>query len=153
MAVVSDIQVGEPVVVIVAYRHAHAVVVAGVCQSRSRSHISERAVAVLLIQAVPIQRISAVEIGGEFYGIIDLSAVHQEDVEQTIVVVVQQRNSSTMVSIRYFWEVGELRWVNPSFCAAKTTVATQKPTNKSRIALRIAGAGRTGRAVDCCTDR
>ena len=52
-------------------------------------------VAILTIQAVPIRRIPAGEVGGEYYRIVQLPAVNQEDVEKAVVVVVQQGHSAT----------------------------------------------------------
>ena len=53
-------------------------------------HVGEAAVAVLAIQAVPVGRIPAREIGGQLHGIVQLAAVYQKDVQQPVVVVVEQ---------------------------------------------------------------
>ena len=95
-AVAGDVDIFEAVVVVVADRHAHAVVVlrhsgeAGLFRD-----IGERAVGVLVIEPVPELAVGLV---GQFairHGIVDLGAVGEEDVQPSVVVVVEQSDAAS----------------------------------------------------------
>src|SRR3954447_18038864 len=55
-AISGDVKVGVAVVVKVTRRHAHAVAVLDLGESRAFRHVSERAILILPVQAIPISR-------------------------------------------------------------------------------------------------
>ena len=59
-----------------------------------RCNIREAAVAILAIQAIPVGRVTAPEIGRYRLRILQVTAVHQEDIEQAIIIVIEQRDSA-----------------------------------------------------------
>ena len=94
-AVAGYVDIFEAVVVVVADCHAHAVVVlwhsgeAGLFR-----HIGKRAIGVLMIEPVPELAVGLV---GQFavrHRIVDLSAVGEEDVQPSVVVVIEQRDAA-----------------------------------------------------------
>ena len=91
LAVTGHVQIGIPVVVVVADRHAHPVIsIARVGQARRLGNVLKASVAVLAVQPVPIARIAPFEILRYAQSLRDPSAIHQEYIEQPIVVVVEQ---------------------------------------------------------------
>src|SRR5260370_21012796 len=94
-AVAGDVQIGETVIVIVAHGDAHAVVaVAGDGKARGLSNVREIAIAMLAVQAIPVTRIVTVKLFRDFQYIGYLAAIYKEYVEQTIVVIVEQRRAA-----------------------------------------------------------
>src|SRR5258706_1765502 len=95
LAVAGDVEIGETVIVIVAHGDAHAVVaVAGGGKARGLSNVRETAIAILAVQAVPVTRIATVKLFRYFQRIGDLAAIYKEYVEETIVVIVEQRRAA-----------------------------------------------------------
>src|SRR5271170_2987589 len=91
LAVVGDEQVGIAIVVVVTDRHAHSVVARSCAgESGGLGDVGEAAILVLAIEAVPVTRIGPVEILGRFRRVGYATTVDQEDVEQTIVVVIEE---------------------------------------------------------------
>src|SRR4029077_14389076 len=93
--VIRDVNVFESVVVVIADRHAHSVTIlrhAG--ESRFFGHIGEGAIGILVIQTIPELAIGL--IGGLTFGhgVIDLCAIDKENVQPSIVVVIQERDAS-----------------------------------------------------------
>ena len=80
MRILRDVEVGEPVAVIVADGDAHAVRVSG--HARFLRHVGESAVAVVVIERVPEWLSRLIEIAA--------SAVHQINVHPAVVVVVEE---------------------------------------------------------------
>src|SRR5580692_2927829 len=58
------------------------------------SDIGEGAIRILTVQAIPIGRISAIEVDGRGHDVADVPAVHEENVQQSVVVVIKERYSS-----------------------------------------------------------
>src|ERR1700733_3856428 len=56
--------------------------------------IGEGAIRILTVEAIPIGRISTIEVDGSGHDVADASAVHEENVQQTVVVVIEQGYSS-----------------------------------------------------------
>ncbi len=82
VAVVSHVEVGKPVVIVIARRHAHAVVGVGFAvQTRLFRHIKEVAIFILAIQPVPVGRIPPREPWRTLHRIVQVAAVHEEDVQ------------------------------------------------------------------------
>ena len=91
VAVAGDVNIRESVVVIIPGGYAHAVVsFASVGEARLLRHISETAVRILTVQAVPVSRSAAGKFRRQFDRIIEAAAVDKENVEQSVVVVVEQ---------------------------------------------------------------
>ena len=91
-AVVGDVEIVEAVVVVVANGHAHAVAVLRHARdARLLADVDERAVGRLVIQPVPERGIGLVRLSFRWHRVVDLRAVGEEDVEASVVVVVQQR--------------------------------------------------------------
>src|SRR2546430_1304395 len=75
VAVAGHIQVGEAVVVIVGCRDAHSVIViAGVLKAGLGGNVSKTAVAILLVEAVPVARFATQESGY-------MSAIYKEYIQ------------------------------------------------------------------------
>ena len=94
-AEVGDVDVCEAVVVVVADRDAHAVVVlrhAG--EASLLRHVGKRAIGVLVIEAVPEARARLVRQFVRRHRVIDLRAVGEEHVQAIVVVVVQQGHAA-----------------------------------------------------------
>ena len=94
-AVVGDVEVCEAVVVVVADRDAHAVVVlrhAG--ETGLLRDVDERAIRVLVIEAIPEVRVGLVGQFARRHRVVDLRAVGEEHVQAAVVVVVQQRHAA-----------------------------------------------------------
>ena len=95
LPVARDVEIGEAVVVVIADGDSHAIVsVTGVRESRFLRDIGEAAVFVLPVQPIPKAWIFAIEAFRQPHGIADPSAIHQEDIKQSIVVVVEEGNAS-----------------------------------------------------------
>ena len=94
-AVIRHVEIFEAVVVVVAHRDAHAVLVlrhAG--ESRLLRDIDERAVRSLVVQPVPECRVGLVRQLARGHRVVEPGAVRQEDVQPAVVVVVQQRHAA-----------------------------------------------------------
>ncbi len=95
LSVAGDVEIGEAVIVVIADGHSHSVVaVSGIGQPRFLSDVGEAAVFVLPIQPVPVTRVLAIEILRQTHGTGYASAVDQENIEQSIVVVIEQRDAT-----------------------------------------------------------
>src|SRR5260221_257785 len=95
-AVAGHVNILEAVIVIIAYGYAHCVVVlrhSG--ESGLFRHIRECAVGVLVIEPVPEPAIRLIRQFAIRHGIVDLRAVREEDIEPSIVVIVQEGYSSS----------------------------------------------------------
>ena len=93
--VVRYVQVGITVVVVIADRHSHAVVaIASFCQTSLLGNVREAAVFILAIKAVPVTRIVAIEILWRWHRTRNPAAVHQENIEQPVVVVIEQGHAA-----------------------------------------------------------
>jgi hypothetical protein len=94
-AVVGDVEIGETVVVVVADGYADAVVaIAGVGEAGFFGDVGEGAVGILAVEAVPVFGVLAVEFLGLVHWIGQLAAVHQENVEEAVVVVIEEGDAS-----------------------------------------------------------
>src|ERR1700677_2714509 len=58
------------------------------------SDIGEGAIRILTVQAIPIGRIATIEVDGGGHDVADVSAVHEENIQQTVVVVIEKGYSS-----------------------------------------------------------
>ena len=87
-AVFGDKQVFETVVVVIAYRHA--VSIAHPLHPRSLGHVFERAVGFLVVQAMPVLGVGLARDRAQRSGIADGRAIHQENVQPAVIVVVEQ---------------------------------------------------------------
>ena len=53
-----------------------------------------KVVAILAVQAIPKRRLTASKIRGAFDRVVELAAIHEEDIEKPVVVVVKQRHAA-----------------------------------------------------------
>ena len=94
-SVAGDVEIGEAVIVVVADGDSHAIVsVSGVGQACLLRHVGETAVFILPVETVPVARIFAVEILRRLHRTGNPSAIHQKNIEQSVVVVVEKRDSA-----------------------------------------------------------
>src|SRR5262249_49482199 len=94
-AIRGDVEIRESIVVVIADCYAHAVVVPGGGDPRLPGYIRKAPVTILAVQPVPIRGIAPREVSGELCRIVQLPAVHQEDVEKSVVIVVEQSHAAT----------------------------------------------------------
>src|SRR5262249_23942931 len=90
-AVAGYIDILEAVIVVVADRHSHAVEVLGhSAEPGFPGNIAESAIRILVVQTIPEFRIRFVRHLAVGHGIVNASAVDKEEVQPSIVVIVQQ---------------------------------------------------------------
>src|SRR5215469_4491952 len=95
LAIAGHEKVRIAIVVVVAYSNTHAVVaVACRRQAGLLGPVSEAAIPILAIQPVPVAGIAAMKVFRHSHGVGDAAAVHQEDVQQSVVVVVEECNAA-----------------------------------------------------------
>jgi hypothetical protein len=82
---------GYPSLSLIAHGYAHPVIaVPGICEAGLHGYVGEGAVFVLTVEAIPVQRVVAIEIFCGSKGIIRyMASVYQEDIQEAIIVVVQ----------------------------------------------------------------
>src|SRR5208283_5155602 len=94
-SVTGHVQIGVAVVIIIAHGHSHAVIpISSIRQPGLLGHIGEAAILVLTEEPIPVAGVMTVEIIRCGQGGGQASPVHEKDVQQAIVVVVEQSYSS-----------------------------------------------------------
>src|SRR5579863_1960264 len=92
---VGHVYVGESVVVVIAHRNAHSVVrITSVGQAGPYGDVGEAAILILAIEPVPVSGILAIEADGAAWRLLQVPGIHQKNIEQSVVVVIQQRHAS-----------------------------------------------------------
>src|SRR5882757_7460641 len=92
---VGHIDIGKTVVVVVTDSHPHSVIaVVHIREPSLLGDIGEAAVLVLAVQTVPVGGIMAVEVRNPGQRIANMTCVHQKNVQQAVVVVIQQSDSA-----------------------------------------------------------
>src|SRR5258706_12565901 len=95
LPITSDIEIGITVVIIVAHGHSHSVIsIPGIRQSRLLSYIGKASVLVLTVEAIPVTRVMTVKVVRRWRRSGQAAPVHEKDVQQSIIVIVEQRNAS-----------------------------------------------------------
>ena len=94
-SVIGDVDIGEPIVVVIAGGHSHAVI-RFACEGESgfRGDVGERPIAILTVEPVPVGGLTPVEPPWELDRIFEGAAVDEEDIEQPVIVVVEERHSA-----------------------------------------------------------
>src|SRR5580700_1909091 len=83
------------VIVVIANGHSHAVVaVASFGQPCLLGYIGEAAALILTVEPVPVAWIAAVKILGRLHRARHVPTVHEEDVEQAVIVVIQKGHAA-----------------------------------------------------------
>ncbi len=94
-SIVGDVNVGITVVVVIADGHAHTVVgVAGVCQAGLLRDIRERAVFILAIETIPVGGVVAIKTVRTKHGVTHKTTVHDKDVHQAVIVVIEEGDTA-----------------------------------------------------------
>ena len=94
--VAGDQQILEPVVVVISYGDAHAVTGLRIPRNaRLPGHIAERAIAVLMEQAIPVFFVALVRASAGWHGIEQPSSIREKEVQATVVVVIEKRHAAT----------------------------------------------------------
>ena len=94
--IVRDVQIRIPIIVVIAYGYAHSVVsISGIRQPRCLCDISETAVGILPVKTIPILRFVTVEQFRSPHGIRKATAVHEKNIEQAVVVVVEKGDAAS----------------------------------------------------------
>src|SRR6266849_4581767 len=94
-SVACDEEVGKAVIVVIADRNTHPVVAcASVWQAGRFGHISEAAILILAIKAIPVTRVSTIKFFWKLHRAGHTPAIYQENVEQTVVVVIEQGDAA-----------------------------------------------------------
>src|ERR1700731_2809934 len=57
-------------------------------------HVSEAAIAVLAVESIPIARIMPIKVFRRVHQMIDATAVHEEYIEQSVIVVVEKGDAA-----------------------------------------------------------
>ena len=84
-------QIGKAIVVIVAHCYGNAVIaISGIGQPGGFRDVRKTSVGILAVQAVPIARIAALEILRNVQVFCNCSTIHKENIQETIVVVIEQ---------------------------------------------------------------
>ena len=107
-AEIGDVKIRVSVIVVIADSDSHPVARATQpCRERS---VRESAVAVIAVKTIPKSRVLLIRLRSWRHRVGQLRAVNKKDVEQTVVIVIKERNSAVMLSIRYLRDVG-LDWL------------------------------------------
>src|ERR1700722_5832739 len=89
-SVAGDVKIRKAVVIVVADRDADSVIaVAGAGEAGFLGHVSEAAIRILAVETVPVLRVLAIEFFGLMHRVGEVTAIHQENVEQAVVVVIE----------------------------------------------------------------
>src|ERR1017187_360831 len=124
---IGEEQVGPAVIVVIAYSDAHPVTRSG--NSGALSNIRKRSIAVVVVQAVVI-------LGARFHERWHLGAVDQVDVEQSIPIVVEQRDAGRhCLGLMFLWGGGVLGY--EMYAGLFSDVI--EPDRARRVALRNYG--------------
>ena len=95
LAITRDVQIRVAVIVIVADRRSHSVVgVSGIRQTGCLRNVGEAAVAVLPVKPIPVPRIMTIEVFRRGHGARQAAAIHEKNVQQAVIVIVEQGYSS-----------------------------------------------------------
>ena len=96
LSVVGYVDVGKTVVIVIAYGYADAVVsVSSVGETGFLGDIGESTIGILAVQAIPILRVVAIEFLRQVMGFDEIAAIHQENIEEAVVVVIKQGDAAT----------------------------------------------------------
>src|SRR5262245_30789955 len=94
-SVVGYIKISESIVVVIADGNTHSIIVPGVTQTGGRCHIGKTSILVLAIEPIPKCRFTSGEIGRGLYRVVQFSAIHEDDIDQSIIVVIKQCNPAS----------------------------------------------------------
>src|ERR1700722_754806 len=87
---ICDVDVGEPIVIVVSDSDSHAVVcVASVLQSGLHRDVGEGAVFVLTVEPIPVGGIVAIKVHRTEQRISNMTCVYEKNVQKPIIVVVE----------------------------------------------------------------
>ena len=93
--VAGDKKIRIPVVVVVAHGDRHPVVTAArMGQPRGFRDVCKASVTILAVQAIPVARIAAIKVlwNVQLFG--DCSTIHEKNIQETVVVVVEEGNAA-----------------------------------------------------------
>ena len=94
-AVARDEQVRKAVVVIIADCDTHAIVArASLGQTCGFGHVRKAAILVLAVEPIPVARAGAIKFFRQLHRTRHTPAIYQENVEQTVVVVIEQGDAA-----------------------------------------------------------
>ena len=93
LPIIRDKQVGIAIVVVVAYGHRYSIIaIARIGQPGGLRDVCKASVAILAVQPIPVARIAALKILRNVQVLSDSSTVHEKNIQEAVVVVVEQRN-------------------------------------------------------------
>src|SRR5262249_16649834 len=90
-AVTGDVKIREAIIVIITNGNSHTVIsVCRICQSRLLGNISEAAIFILTEEPIPVARVLAIKVLRNRHRVSYTSAVYQENIQQSIIVVIEK---------------------------------------------------------------
>ena len=92
-AVRGDVKIFEAVIIVIADRDAHAVT--NTLQAGFFGHVFESAIGFLVVKAIPVTRAGLLRDSALGSRVLEGRAIHQENVEAAVVVVVEKRDAAT----------------------------------------------------------